>query len=87
LTCSAKATQARQWETRFADMLADHPEAAAEPQALLAEFKALSPDTDGRITNTISGTVLNGPVLLGRDFGGITIGGPENQFRARERGS
>jgi hypothetical protein len=74
---SAKGTQARQWETRFADLLADHPEAAAELQALLAEFKALSPDTDGSITNTISGTVLNGPVLMGRDFGDITIGGPE----------
>jgi hypothetical protein len=84
---SAKATQARQWETRFADMLADHPEAAAELQALLAEFKALSPDMDGSITNTISGTVLNGPVLMGRDFGDITIGGPENQSRARERGT
>jgi len=83
---SAKASQARQWETRFADLLADYPEAAAELQALLAEFKALSPDRGGNVTNTISGTI-RGPVLMGRDFGDITIEGPEDQSRARERGS
>jgi hypothetical protein len=76
---SAQAIQARQWETRFADLLADHPEAAAELQALLTEFKALSPGTGGNVTNTISGTVRNSPVLMGRDFGNITIGSPDNQ--------
>jgi hypothetical protein len=79
---SAQATQARQWETRFADLLADHPEAAAELQALLAEFKALGPGAGGNVTNTISGTILNGPVLMGRDFGDITIGSPDTQPRA-----
>jgi hypothetical protein len=76
---SAQATQARQWEARFADLLVDHPEAAAELQALLAEFKALSPGTGGNVTNTISGTILDGPVLMGRDFGDITIGSPDDQ--------
>jgi hypothetical protein len=76
---SAKATQARQWETRFADLLADHPEAAAELHGLLAEFKALNPGTGGNVTNTITGTIRNGPVLMGRDFGDITIGRPDNQ--------
>jgi hypothetical protein len=75
----ARATQAGQWETRFADLLADHPEAAGELQALLAEFRAMSPDAGGNVTNTISGTILNGPVLMGRDFGDITIGSPENK--------
>jgi hypothetical protein len=79
---SEQATQARQWETRFADLLADHPEAAGELQALLAELKALSPDTGGNVANTISGTILNGPVLIGRDFGDITIGRPDTQPRA-----
>jgi hypothetical protein len=79
---SAKATQARQWETRFADLLADHPEAAAELQALLAELKALSPGARGNVTNTITGTILNSPVLMGRDFGDITIGSPDDQSRA-----
>jgi len=76
---SARATQARQWETRFADLLADHPEAAGELQALLAESRASLPGAGGNVTNTISGTILNGPVLMGRDFGDITIGRPDNQ--------
>ena len=75
---SAQTSQARQWETRFADLLADHPEAAGELQALLAEFKAMIPETGGNVTNTISGTILGGPVLMGRDFGDITIGRPDN---------
>jgi hypothetical protein len=79
---SAKATQARQWETRFADLLTDRPEAAAELQALLAEFRALSPGAGGNVTNTISGAVRNGPVLMGRDFGDITIGDSGDRPRA-----
>ena len=59
-----------------------HPEAAGELQALLAEFKALSPDIGGNVANTITGTILNGPVLMGRDFGDITIGSPDTQPRA-----
>jgi hypothetical protein len=76
---SAQVTQTRQWQTRLTDLLADHPEAAAELQTLLAEFEALSPGTGGNVTNTISGTVRNSPVLMGRDFGDITIGSPDNQ--------
>jgi hypothetical protein len=70
---SQQADQARQWQTRFADLLTDHPEAAEELQALLAEFNSATSDTGGNVTNTISGTV-HGPVLMGRDFGDITIG-------------
>jgi hypothetical protein len=33
----------------------------------------------GNVTNTMSGTVLNGPVLMGRDFRDITIGNPDDQ--------
>jgi hypothetical protein len=57
-----RAAQARQWATRFADLLADHPEAAAELRALLAELSAAPPDAGGNVINTISGTVRNGPV-------------------------
>jgi hypothetical protein len=78
---SARAAQARQWETRFADLLADHPEAAVELGGLLAEFRAMTPDAGGNVANTISGTVRNGPVLMGRDFGDITIGAPGTQPR------
>ena len=74
-TQSSQAAQARQWETRFADLLDEHPEAAGELQALLAEFRAALPGAGGNVTNTISGTVRGGPVLMGRDFGDITIGG------------
>ncbi len=74
----AQSAQARQWETRLADLLADHPEAAAELRALIAEFRPAAAETSGNVTNTISGTVSNGPVLMGRDFGRITIGREED---------
>ncbi len=73
-----QAIQGRQWETRFADLLADHPEAAEDLQGLLAEFRAAPAETGGNVTNTISGIVRNGPVLMGRDFGDITIGRPDH---------
>jgi hypothetical protein len=75
---SARASQARQWETRFADLLADHPDAAAELRALLAEAGAAVSKPGGNVTNTVSGTV-HGPVLTGRDFGDITIGSQDRQ--------
>lgn len=75
----AQAAQARQWETRFADLLADHPEAAEELQALITECRAIIPRTGGNVTNTISGTIRNGPVVMGRDFGDITIGNPDSR--------
>lgn len=75
-----QAAQARQWQTRFADLLADHPEAAEELQSLLAEFTAATRDTGGNVTNTISGTV-HGPVLMGRDFGDITLSGQDGLSR------
>lgn len=74
----ARATQARQWETRFADLLAEHPEAVRELRELLADFSAGPPAAGGNVTNTVSGTVRGGPVLMGRDFGDITIGIPGN---------
>jgi hypothetical protein len=70
----ARATQVHRWEARFQDLLADHPEAAEELGALVAELRSAAPDTSGNVTNTISGTVLGGSVLMGRDFGDVTIG-------------
>lgn len=70
----AQAAMARQWETRLADLLADHPDVAAELEGLIAEFRPALPQAGGNVTNTMSGTVSNGPVLMGRDFGHITIG-------------
>jgi hypothetical protein len=74
----AQETQARQWQTRIADLLADHPEAAGELQALLAELRSALPPAGGNVNNTITGTVHNGPVLMGRDFGSVTIGGRDD---------
>lgn len=72
-----RAAQARQWETRFADLLADFPEAAGELRALLAQSGA--PDAGGNVTNAISGAILGGPVLMGRDFGDVTVGRPDGE--------
>jgi hypothetical protein len=74
----AQAAQARQWQTRIADLLADYPEAAGELQALMAEFRAALPAAGGNVINTITGTVHSGPVLMGRDFGSVTIGGQDD---------
>jgi hypothetical protein len=71
-----QAAQTAQWQTRFADLLADHPKAATELRALLAELQSTVPEVGGAVTNTISGSMVNGPVLMGRDFGDITINPP-----------
>jgi hypothetical protein len=68
-----RTSLASQWQTRFADLLADHPEVAAEIRAFLIEAQAHSGDSGGSVTNTISTAVLEGPVLMGRDFNGISI--------------
>jgi len=75
---STQASQARRWETRFADLLADHPEATVELQALIAELRPDVPNAGGNVTNTMSGTVHGGPVLMGRDFGQVIIGGQDD---------
>ncbi len=67
-----RSNLAGQWQTRFADLLADHPEAVAELRALIAEFRPAA-DACGDVMNTITGSVLNGPVLMGRAFGDVTI--------------
>jgi hypothetical protein len=72
----ARTAQASQWATRFADLLAEHPEAVAEVRALIADLQAALPGAGETINNTVSGTVNHGPVLMGRDFGDVTIGSP-----------
>jgi GrpB-like predicted nucleotidyltransferase (UPF0157 family) len=70
---AVRARLAGQWRTRFADLLADHPDAATELDALIADLRAHATDADRTVTNTITGAVVHGPVLMGRDFGDITI--------------
>ena len=66
---------AGQWQVRFADMLMDHPGRAAEIVALIAEIRAPLSPSGSNMTNTISGGVVHGPVIMGRDFGDVTITG------------
>lgn len=70
---NVRVAQAGQWQTRFADLLADHPEVAAELSVLVAELQSVAPEASGTVTNTITGSVVHGTVLMGRDFGDITM--------------
>lgn len=70
---TVQAAQAVQWQTRFADLLADHPEVSVELNAIVAELQSVAPETSGAVTNTITGSTVHRPVLMGRDFGDITI--------------
>jgi CTP:molybdopterin cytidylyltransferase MocA len=67
---------AGQWQARFADVLADQPELAAEVDALIADLRASLPAAGSNVTNTIRGGVVHGPVIMGRDFGDVTIESP-----------
>jgi len=75
---SVQVAHAGRWRTRFADLLAEHPEVEAELSAIVAEFGSTAPDYGGNMMNTITGSVLKGPVVMGRDFGDIMIGSPQN---------
>lgn len=70
---NVRAVQAGQWQTRFADLMEDHPEVAIELGAIVAELRFSVGDAGGAVRNIITGSVVHGPVLMGRDFGDITI--------------
>jgi hypothetical protein len=63
-----QVAEAVRWESRFADLLAEHPEAVAELTDLVKDLTAALPTGGGNVANTISGGTLHGPVLMGRDF-------------------
>ena len=63
-----QVAEAARWESRFADLLANHPDAMSELAALVKDLTAALPADSGNVTNTISGGTLHGPVLMGRDF-------------------
>jgi hypothetical protein len=73
---TVRAAQAAQWETRFADLLADHPDAGAELAALVKEIKPTVSASDhgvaagGNVTATAQGggvaaNVIHGDVHTG----------------------
>jgi hypothetical protein len=68
----ARAAHAAQWQVRFADLVDAYPEAASELAQLSAELHAQLP-APSNVTNTITGGVHHGPVLMGRDFTGIIL--------------
>jgi hypothetical protein len=74
---------AAQWEIRFADLLADHPEAEAELAALVKEIKPTVMATDhsvaagGNVTATAKGGGVAANVLHGDVHTGPTRPGPE----------
>lgn len=67
---SAEAAQQVQWRVRFADLCEAYPEAVKELEQLIA---ALRMPARGNVTNVISGGEQHGPVLMGRDFTGVTL--------------
>jgi hypothetical protein len=67
-----RAVQQNQWQVRFADLLDAHPAAAEELAQLATEIQAELPNR-GNVTNVITGGVQHGPVLMGRDFTGVTV--------------
>jgi len=67
-----RAVQQNQWQVRFVDLLDAYPAAAGELAQLAAELQAGLP-ASSNVTNVITGGIHHGPVLMGRDFTGITV--------------
>jgi hypothetical protein len=81
---TVQAALAAQWETRFADLLADHPDAAAELAALVKEIKPAVTAADhsvaagGNVTATAKGGGVAANVIHGDVHAGPTRPGPES---------
>ena len=81
---TVRASLAAQWETRFADLLADHPDAEAELAALVKDIKPAVTATDhsvaagGNVTATAKSGGVAANVLHGDVHAGPTRPGPES---------
>ena len=79
-----QAALAAQWQTRFADLLADHPDAEAELAALIKEIRPDVTATDhsvaagGNVTATAKSGGVAANVLHGDVHAGPTRPGPES---------
>lgn len=67
-----EAAQHVLWRVRFADLCEAYPEAVKELEQLVAALRAQLP-ARGNVTNVISGGEQHGPVIMGRDFTGVTV--------------
>jgi hypothetical protein len=75
-----EAAQRVQWRVRFADLCETYPEVVPELSRLVAELQAQLPGS-GNVSNVIAGGTHHGPILMGRDFTGVTIR-PDQQSSA-----
>ena len=79
---TVQAALAAQWETRFADLLADHPDAEAELAALVKDIRPTVTATDhsvaagGNVTATAQGGGVAANVIHGDVHVGPTRPGP-----------
>ena len=80
----AQATLAAQWETRFADLLADHPDAEEDLAALVKDIKPAvtagnhSVAAGGDVTATAKSGGVAANVIHGDVHAGPTRPGPES---------
>jgi hypothetical protein len=81
---TVQAVLAAQWETRFADLLTDHPDAEAELAALVKDIKSAVTAADhsvaagGNVTATAKSGGVAANVLHGDVHTGPTRPGPES---------
>jgi hypothetical protein len=81
---AVRASLAAQWQTRFADLLADHPDAEAELAALVKDINPAVTATDhsvaagGNVTATAKSGGVAANVIHGDVHAGPTRPGPES---------
>ena len=73
-TDAARVEAAQQvlWRIRFSDLCETYPEATKELAQLVAEVRTQLP-ARGNVTNVIAGGEQHGPIIMGRDFTGVTL--------------
>lgn len=77
-----QAALAAQWQTRFADLLADHPEAAADLAGLVGELRpatAVASDHAVAAGGDVHVSADHGSVAAGVIGGDVTLPGPTSQ--------
>ena len=73
---TVRAALAAQWETRFTDLLADHPDAEAELAALIKEIRPDVTATDHSVAagGNVTATAKSGGVAANVIHGGVHAG-------------
>jgi hypothetical protein len=74
-----RARQARDWQAWFSDLLADHPDAVTEVDALVAQISANAPAASGHSAaagRDVNVTASGGGVAAAVIHGGVNTAGP-----------